>query len=120
MARILAVDDSRSMQQLIGRTLSSGGHCVQLAGDGLEALHAANHSQFDLVIADADLRGIDGLTLVRELRGRSNYRFVPLFMLTAEPTIERTHQGRAAGATGWLFKPIDPDRLLVAVARALL
>jgi two-component system chemotaxis response regulator CheY len=62
---------------------------------------------------------MDGITLVRELRNRANYKFVPLLVLTTEATTERKQQGKAAGATGWLVKPFNPERLLATVAKVL-
>ena len=108
MARILAVDDSPSMRQLVKLALSSGGQDVDVA-----------KHQFDVVITDVNMPNMDGISLVRELRRRSNYRFVPLLMLTTESTSERKQQGKEAGATGWLVKPFDPNRLLSIVAKVL-
>jgi two-component system, chemotaxis family, chemotaxis protein CheY len=119
MARILAVDDSPSMRQLVKLALSSGGHEVDLATDGVEALEVAERQQFDVVITDVNMPNMDGIALVRELRRRTNYRFVPLLMLTTESTSERKQQGKEAGATGWLVKPFDPDRLLSIVSKVL-
>jgi two-component system chemotaxis response regulator CheY len=119
MARILAVDDSAAMRQMVGITLSRAGHQVQPASDGLEALELAAHTRFDLVIADINMPRMDGITLVRELRARPDYRHTPLLVLTTEATLERKQQGRAAGATGWLIKPFNPERLLATVAQVL-
>jgi two-component system, chemotaxis family, chemotaxis protein CheY len=119
MARILAVDDSPSMRQLVKLALASGGHEVDVAIDGVEALQVAEKQQFDVVITDVNMPNMDGISLVRELRRRTNYRFVPLLMLTTESTSERKQQGKEAGATGWLVKPFDPARLLSIVAKVL-
>lgn len=119
MARILAVDDSPSMRQLVKLALSSAGHQVDVAIDGVEALQVADQQQFDVVITDVNMPNMDGIALVRELRRRTNYRFVPLLMLTTEATAERKQQGKEAGATGWLVKPFDPDRLLSIVSKVL-
>ena len=62
---------------------------------------------------------MDGITLVKELRGKPNYKFVPLLVLTTEATPERKQQGKAAGATGWLVKPFNPERLLATIAKVL-
>ncbi|HLJ39268.1 MAG TPA: response regulator [Steroidobacteraceae bacterium] len=119
MARILAVDDSPSMRQLVKLALASGGHEVDVATDGVEALQVAERQQFDVVITDVNMPNMDGISLVRELRRLANYRFVPLLMLTTESTSERKQQGKEAGATGWLVKPFDPARLLSIVAKVL-
>ena len=120
MARILAVDDSASMRQMVGLTLKSAGHEVVSAADGDEALKLARDgSPVDLVITDVNMPNMDGITLVRELRAKANYKFVPLLVLTTEATQERKQQGKAAGATGWLVKPFNPDRLLATIAKVL-
>ncbi|HUA25270.1 MAG TPA: response regulator [Steroidobacteraceae bacterium] len=119
MARILAVDDSAAMRQMVGITLTGAGHDVQQAADGAEALAIAERHKFDLVITDVNMPKMDGITLVRELRSRANYRYVPLLVLTTEATLERKQQGKAAGATGWLVKPFNPERLLATIAKVL-
>jgi len=119
MARILAVDDSAAMRQMVGITLSGAGHEVEQAADGREALAMAGRSRFDLVITDINMPKMDGITLVRELRGLDTYRFVPLLVLTTEASTERKMAGKAAGATGWLVKPFNPERLLATIARVL-
>jgi two-component system chemotaxis response regulator CheY len=119
MARILAVDDSAAMRQMVGITLTGAGHEVQQAADGREALQIAEKQKFDLVITDVNMPVMDGLTLVRHLRNLPGYRGVPLLVLTTEATTERKLEGKAAGATGWLVKPFNPDRLLATVAKVL-
>ena len=119
MARILAVDDSAAMRQMVGITLTGAGHEVQQAADGREALAIAERQRFDLVITDVNMPVMDGLTLVRHLRNLPSYRGVPLLVLTTEATTERKLEGKAAGATGWLVKPFNPDRLLATVTKVL-
>ena len=119
MARILAVDDSPSMRQMVSIALAGAGYEVEQACDGVEALALAQRSRFDLVITDVNMPNMDGITLVRELRGKANYKFVPLLVLTTEATQERKQQGKAAGATGWLVKPFNPERLLATIAKVL-
>ena len=119
MARILAVDDSAAMRQMVGITLTGAGHEVQQAADGREALQIAERQTFDLVITDVNMPVMDGLTLVRHLRNLPSYRGVPLLVLTTEATTERKLEGKAAGATGWLVKPFDPATLLEVVQKVL-
>ena len=119
MARILAVDDSAAMRQMVGITLTGAGHQVEQAIDGCHALEIAEKTKFDLVITDVNMPNMDGITLVRELRNRASYKYVPLLVLTTEATTERKQQGKAAGATGWLVKPFNPERLLATVAKVL-
>src|SRR6478735_4714759 len=120
MARILAVDDSPSMRQMVHLTLQSAGHDVVSAIDGVEGLAKANAgAPVDLVITDVNMPNMDGITLVRELRRLPQYQGVPLLVLTTEASTEKKQEGRAAGATGWIVKPFDPDRLLATVNKVL-
>jgi two-component system chemotaxis response regulator CheY len=104
---------------MVSVALAQAGHDVQQAVDGVDALQIAGRERFDLVITDVNMPNMDGITLVRELRGKPTYKFVPLLVLTTEATDERKKQGRDAGATGWLVKPFNPERLLATIARVL-
>jgi two-component system, chemotaxis family, chemotaxis protein CheY len=118
MTRILAVDDSPSMRQMVGVTLRGAGYEVLEACDGREALNMAkDQAAVDLVITDVNMPNMDGITLVRELRMLPHYRGVPLLVLTTEASAEKKLEGKAAGATGWVVKPFSPDRLLATIAR---
>ena len=118
MARILAVDDSASMRQMVGLTLKSAGHEVVSAADGDEALKLAQSgSPVDLVITDVNMPNMDGITLVRELRQLPNYDPVALIVLSTEASPELKQKGREAGATGWMAKPFDPQRMLDIVGK---
>ena len=119
MATILAVDDSRSMLEMVSFTLKSANHDVVMAVDGVDALEKAKQANADLVITDINMPRMDGIQLIQELRGLSSYRFTPLLVLTTESGEEKRNQGKAAGATGWLVKPFDPDQLLAVVKRVL-
>ncbi|MAX52876.1 MULTISPECIES: response regulator [unclassified Methylophaga] len=119
MANILAVDDSASMRQMVTFTLQGAGHKVTLADDGKQALEIAQRQSFDLVITDVNMPVMDGLTLTRELRKLPSFKFAPILVLTTEAGPEKKQEGRAAGATGWLIKPFNPDQLLATVKKVL-
>ncbi len=119
MAKILAVDVSVAMRQMLGLTLNAAGHQVEHAADGCEALQLATRRKFDLVITDVNMPRMDGITLVRELRGLPDYKFVPLLVLTTDSTMDRKQAGKAAGATGWLVKPFNPSTLLATIDKVL-
>jgi two-component system, chemotaxis family, chemotaxis protein CheY len=120
MARILAVDDSPSMRQTVHQTLQSAGHEVVVAVDGVDGLKKASTGEpVDLVITDVNMPNMDGLTMVKELRRLPQYRDVPLLVLTCESSSEKKEEGRAAGATGWIVKPVEPSRLLATVQKVL-
>ncbi|MDO8291208.1 MAG: response regulator, partial [Parvibaculum sp.] len=108
MAKILAVDDSNSLRQMVAFTLKQSGYEVVEAASGTEGLQKARATQVDLVLTDVNMPGMDGITLVRELRALPTYRFTPILVLTTEAGTEKKQEGRAAGATGWLVKPFSP------------
>lgn len=117
--KILAVDDSGSLRQMLAFSLRSGGYQVTDAIDGVDGLHKAQASQFDLVLTDQNMPNMDGLTLIRSLRALPAYRSVPILMLTTESSTEMKNKGREAGANGWMVKPFDPNKLLEVVAKVI-
>ncbi|MBI5910509.1 MAG: response regulator [Betaproteobacteria bacterium] len=116
---ILAVDDSASIRSMVSFTLKSAGYEVIEAVDGVDALTKAKTKTMNLVLTDQNMPRMDGLTLVRSLRQLPGYRTAPILILTTESGAEMKNQGRAAGATGWLVKPFDPQRLLEVVRKLL-
>jgi two-component system chemotaxis response regulator CheY len=116
---ILAVDDSASMRQMVRYTLEGAGYQVVQAADGVEALERAKEKPVDLVLTDVNMPRMDGISLVRELRALSSYKFVPMLVLTTESGQETKLRGKEAGATGWLVKPFNPEQLLATIARVL-
>ncbi len=119
MADILAVDDSASMRQMVAFTLKGAGYQVTEAKDGKEALGIAKSKKFSLVITDVNMPNMDGITLTKELRALPTYKFIPILTLTTESTAEKKQAGKAAGATGWIVKPFNPDQLLATVKKVL-
>lgn len=119
MATILAVDDSKSLRQAVVFTLRRAGYEVVEAEDGQDGLSKASSQRFDLVLTDYNMPNMDGLALVRELRTRHDYDGVPILVLTTESSEEVRQKGRAAGATGWLVKPFDPERLIEVVRKVI-
>ena len=115
--KVLIVDDSASMRQMVEFTLNGAGHDVTSAVDGVDALAKAKSAKFDLVITDVNMPNMDGITLVKELRGTMGYRTIPILLLTTESSADKKGQGKAAGATGWIVKPFNPEKLLSTVAR---
>jgi two-component system chemotaxis response regulator CheY len=119
MPRILAVDDSPSMRQMVAFTLRSAGFDVAEAEDGAIALELARKERFSLAIVDINMPNMDGMALVRALRAEADYKFTPLLMLTTEASPERKQEGKAAGATGWIVKPFNPEQLVATIKRVL-
>ena len=119
MPRILAVDDSSSMRQMVSFTLTGAGYEVTEAEDGAIGLDKARGGQFDLVLADVNMPNLDGISLIKALRGLPDYRYTPMLMLTTEAGDGKKQEGRAAGATGWIVKPFNPEQLLATLKRVL-
>ena len=116
---ILAVDDSASIRQMVSFTLKGAGYEVVEAADGQEGLDKAKSKNIDLILTDQNMPRMDGLSLVRALRGMPQYRSTPILILTTESSDAMKNQGKAAGATGWLVKPFDPAKLLEVVKKVL-
>jgi two-component system chemotaxis response regulator CheY len=119
VARILVVDDSTTMRQMVSFTLTEAGHQVTEAIDGANALKEANARRFDLVITDVNMPGMNGIDLVRTLRALPDFKFIPMLVLTTEAGQEMKQRGREAGATGWIVKPFSPDVLLATLKKVL-
>jgi two-component system, chemotaxis family, chemotaxis protein CheY len=117
--RILVVDDSVSVRQMICFTLTTAGFDTDEAGDGSQGLSKAQKGLYNMVFTDQNMPTMDGLTLIRSLRALPAYKSVPILMLTTEAGDEMKAKGRAAGATGWLVKPFDPQKLLDVVKKVL-
>lgn len=116
---VLTVDDSASIRQMVAFTLKSAGYDVIEAADGNAGLAQAKANVVSLVLTDQNMPGMDGLSLIKALRALPNYKSTPILMLTTESSDTMKSQGRAAGATGWLVKPFDPQKLLEVVRKVI-
>ena len=119
MANILAVDDSASMRQMVAFTLKGEGHQVTEAADGQVALDLAKGQKFDLILTDVNMPRMDGITLAKELRGLTNFKFTPILILTTEAGMDKKQEGKAVGATGWIVKPFNPEQLLATIKKVV-
>ncbi len=115
---ILAVDDSASMRQLVSYTLRSAGFTVIEACDGQDALDKLD-APVNLVLTDLNMPRLDGLALTRAIRASADHRYTPILLLTTESEPARKLEGKAAGATGWLVKPFQPEQLLATIKKVL-
>jgi two-component system chemotaxis response regulator CheY len=118
MKTILTVDDSPSIRQMLAYVLTANGYQVLEAADGEQGLALAKSHRADLVLTDQNMPRMDGIALIKALRGLPEYKKVPIMMLTTESSQAIKQQGRDAGATGWMVKPFDPDKLLEMLRRA--
>ncbi len=116
---VLNVDDSASIRQMVAFTLKGAGYEVIEAADGQEGLDKARMKTVDLVLTDQNMPRMNGLALVRALREMPSYRSVPILILTTESSEEMKLQGKASGATGWMVKPFDPEKLLEVVRKVI-
>lgn len=119
MATILAVDDSASMRQMVSFTLQGAGYEVIEASDGQEAFEKAKAQPVDLVLSDVNMPVMDGITLIKNLRTLDTYKFTPILMLTTESAGDKKLEGKAAGATGWIVKPFNPDQLVNTIKKVI-
>ena len=119
MHSILAVDDSASMRQMVSFTLKSAGYQVVEAVDGQDAWEKAGSRDFDLVLTDQNMPRMDGISLTRKLREHPQFKTTPILILTTESSDQMKQAGRAAGATGWLVKPFDPNRLIEVIQKVI-
>jgi len=117
--KILTVDDSPSIRQMVSFTLKGAGYEVAEAPDGQAGLNLAHATHYDLILTDQNMPVMDGLTLIRALRKLPGMAATPILMLTTESSDQMKQLGRAAGATGWLVKPFDPQKLLDVVKRLI-
>ncbi len=116
---ILAVDDSGSLRSMVSFSLKAAGYQVVEAVDGQDGLDKAMNRVVDLVLTDQNMPRMDGLTLIKSLRGMDTYSKVPILMLTTESSDEMKARGKAVGATGWMVKPFDPARLIGVVKKVI-
>jgi two-component system, chemotaxis family, chemotaxis protein CheY len=115
--KVLTVDDSRTMRDMVSFTLRGAGYDVVEAPDGQAAMTAIAAAKVDLVITDLNMPVMDGLTLIRKLRAIPTHRSLPILMLTTEADEKKKAEGRSAGATGWIVKPFNPDKLISVVQK---
>jgi two-component system chemotaxis response regulator CheY len=115
----MTVDDSPSMRMLLKAALTDLGYAVVEAEDGVHALERIGAAEPDLLITDINMPRMDGFGLIEKVRARPEHRGLPILVLTTESSDEKKGRARAAGATGWIVKPFDPDKLAAAIRRVL-
>jgi two-component system, chemotaxis family, chemotaxis protein CheY len=113
--RILTIDDSKTMRDMLRMTLVDAGYVVLQAVDGLDGLDVLKKERVDVVITDINMPKMDGYGVIRHLRADSGYDDTPILVLSTENDQKTKDIGRDAGATGWLVKPFDPDQLVEIV-----
>jgi two-component system chemotaxis response regulator CheY len=117
---IMIVDDSTSLRQVVGIALRGAGYDVLEGCDGVDALKKLTGQKVHLIISDVNMPNMDGITLVKEVKKLSAYKFTPIVMLTTESASEKKSEGQAAGAKAWVLKPFNPPQLLNVVQKLVL
>ena len=119
MKTVMTVDDSATLRQMVRFVLRDGGYQVVEAVDGLDALSKLRGQEVHLIVTDINMPGMDGLELTRKVRATTEYKFVPIILLTTESHPEKKREGKAAGATGWIVKPFNPEQFLAVVKKVM-
>ncbi|PCI05661.1 MAG: two-component system response regulator [Hyphomicrobiales bacterium] len=115
--KVLAVDDSRTMREMLRHSLSAAGFDVTLAEDGADGLIKLKESDPDVVITDINMPVMDGFEFIENVRKLKELNRVPILVLSTESHPDKKRRAQQAGATGWIVKPFDPEKLVSAVHR---
>lgn len=112
---VLAVDDSRTIREMIRATLTPAGFAVETADNGLFGLEALDQARPDVIITDVNMPRMNGFEFISAVRNIAEHRTTPILVLTTEAAMDLKLKARAAGATGWIVKPFDPEKLVKAL-----
>ncbi len=115
--KILAVDDSKTMREMVSFTLKGAGYEIVEAEDGKAAIEVLGGAKVDAIITDLNMPNMNGFELIRALRANPTYKFTPILMLTTEGDSSKKEEGKTAGATGWIVKPFNPEKLVEVVKK---
>ncbi|WP_299865984.1 response regulator [uncultured Hoeflea sp.] len=115
--KVLTVDDSRTIRNMLLVTLNNAGFDTVQAEDGVEGLEVLEESQPDVIVTDINMPRLDGFGFIEGVRQNDRYRAIPILVLTTESDPEKKNRAREAGATGWIVKPFDPSKLISAIER---
>lgn len=113
--RVMTVDDSATVRQILQMTLKDAGYDVVEAVDGADALEKLSGESVDMLVTDLNMPNVDGIGLIQQVRQKPGNRFMPIIMLTTESQPEKKSAGKTAGASGWITKPFQPEQLLAVV-----
>ncbi|MEI4485935.1 response regulator [Frigidibacter sp. MR17.14] len=112
---VLAVDDSRTIRDMLRLALTDAGFTLHLAEDGMHGLEVLAGIEPDAIISDINMPRLDGFGFIEAVRGQERHRATPILVLTTESAPELKARARNAGATGWIVKPFDPPKLVKAL-----
>jgi len=117
--RVLTVDDSRTILAMLHHTLSNAGFQVLQAEDGRQGLEVLKTQPVDVIITDINMPIMDGIEFIKTVRASGQYQSLPILILTTETSQDKRDQGKAAGGTGWIVKPFDPEKLISVIHRVV-
>jgi len=115
--RILTIDDSKTMRDMLMLTLAGSGFDVVQAVDGRDGLDVLERETFDVIITDINMPKLDGYGVIEHLRGDRRYDATPILLLTTESDREKKERARALGATGFIVKPFNPVSLVDVIRK---
>ena len=115
---VLSVDDSLISQQMIKRALDAS-YRVLLADNAVDALSVIYQEPIKALLLDISMPGIDGFELCRTVRSLPQFKSLPIIMVTSRDTAQDREEARRAGATAYMTKPCDPDRLKAVIAKLM-
>ena len=118
--KILVVDDSSSLRQVVRIALETAGYDVTEAEHGQDGLDKLKGQKFNMILSDVNMPVMDGITFVTELKKTPEHKFCPVIMLTTESEESKKQAGKAAGAKAWVVKPFKPDVILKAVEKLMM
>jgi len=114
---VLTVDDSRTIRDMLQLALAGAGYRVVQAGDGVDGLSMLRAEMPDAIITDINMPRMDGFGFIEEVRRDPRFRATPILVLTTESDPTMKDRARAAGATGWIVKPFNPEKLTASLRR---
>ena len=117
--KILIVDDSESIREVVSFTLENEGFEVLIANDGTDALKFLDGREIDMIITDLHMPEMDGIPLIKHVREMEAYQRIPILFLTTESQTAKKMEAKEAGATGWIIKPFVPAKLIAALQKVL-
>jgi len=117
--RILTIDDSKTIRDMLKFTLVDAGFEVLQAVDGQDGVDVFAKEPVDLVITDINMPKMDGYDVIRHIRGTSGDKSTPILVLTTESEVEKRNIAREAGATGWMVKPFDPEQMVATINKVV-
>ena len=115
--KVLTVDDSRTMRDMLMLALKDAGFDVAQAVDGVHGLEVLGQSDPQVIVTDINMPRMDGFGFIEGVRKDPRYRGVPILVLTTESDPAKKDRARQAGATGWIVKPFSPAKLVEAIRR---